>query len=97
MVSLPAQQKISIVPPSYPQGRFLEASRCSVLAQDSPDIEYSLDDGGSKDNRVEMIGMHKRGTSVVNDDLCCPDRPRRFERGVGEKWAAPLAAKINDI
>jgi glycosyltransferase involved in cell wall biosynthesis len=47
--------KISIVTPSYNQGRFLEACMRSILDQDYPDLEYFVMDGGSNDGSVEII------------------------------------------
>lgn len=46
---------VTIVTPSYNQGRFLEATLRSVLEQDYPNIEYFVVDGASTDNSVEII------------------------------------------
>ena len=46
---------VSIITPSYNQGKFLEETINSVLSQDYPNIEYWVIDGGSQDNSVEII------------------------------------------
>jgi glycosyltransferase involved in cell wall biosynthesis len=53
---------VSIVTPSFNQGRFLEATLCSVLEQDYPNIEYLVVDGESTDNSIEVI--HKYANKI---------------------------------
>src|SRR5258708_15087491 len=46
---------ISIVTPSFNQGKFLAATLESVLGQGYPALEYLVMDGGSEDNSIEVI------------------------------------------
>jgi len=49
------EPKISIVIPSYNQGRFLEKSILSVINQRYPNTELIVVDGASNDNSIEIL------------------------------------------
>jgi glycosyltransferase involved in cell wall biosynthesis len=53
-----ALPRISIVTPSFNQGRFLDETIRSVLDQGYPDLEYFVLDGGSSDESVGVINRY---------------------------------------
>ncbi len=75
LINDPALPLISIVTPSYNQGRYIRATIESVLNQSYPNIEYHVIDGGSSDEtlailrdyahdpRFHWISEHDRGQS----------------------------------
>jgi hypothetical protein len=81
---------ISIVTPSYQQGRFLEWTLRSVLEQNYPKLEYVVMDGGSTDETRDILSRYAGRLTHVESS---PDGgqadavARGFERTTGEIMA----------
>lgn len=55
--------KLTIVTPSYNQGKYIKRTIDSVLSQDIDDMEYIIVDGGSTDDTIDIIKSY--GTQIV--------------------------------
>lgn len=61
---------VTIVTPSFNQGRFVRATIESVLSQDYPNIEYIIMDGGSTDETASVASEYASRLTFISE----PDR-----------------------
>ncbi len=84
----PGRPVVSIVTAVYNGERFLEQAIASVRSQTYPNIEYTVIDGGSTDNTLEIIRKYERHIAFW---LSEPDR------GISDAFNKGIATSQGDL
>src|SRR5262245_41237730 len=82
--------RISIVTPSYNQGKFIEETIRSVIDQGYTNLEYIIIDGGSTDESIDIIRRYEKHLAywVSESDRGAADAiSKGFTRATGEIFA----------
>jgi glycosyltransferase involved in cell wall biosynthesis len=77
---------ISIITPSYNSGQFLPQAIESVLAQNYPQVEHLIIDGGSTDNTLTVLQQYQRHVTWLSeaDNGQADALNKGFQRAQGE-------------
>lgn len=73
---------VSIVTPSYNQGKFIEDCILSVLHQNYPHIEHIIIDGGSKDKTLDVIQKYEKYISYW-----ISEKDKGSSDGINKGWS----------
>ena len=87
------QPLVSIVTPSFNQGRFIRRTIDSVLAQTYPNIEYLVVDGGSTDETLDILRSYGDRVRWLSE----PDagQTARDQQGVPTDRTAKIVGYLN--
>jgi glycosyltransferase involved in cell wall biosynthesis len=79
---------LTVVTPSYNQGRFIEETIRSVLLQGYPALEYVIIDGGSRDQTIDVVRRYARFIDhwVSEKDSGQADALNKGFRRAGGNW-----------
>ncbi len=66
-MTLSALPSISIITPSFNQGRFIERTIESVLRQDYPNVEHIVVDGGSRDETIDILKKYEGSLKWISE------------------------------
>lgn len=79
--------RISVVTPSYNQGRYIAETIESVLAQDYPNLEHIVVDGGSTDETPAVLGRYPHLQVICEPDRGQADAINKgFRLATGQIW-----------
>jgi glycosyltransferase involved in cell wall biosynthesis len=67
MPGILSHPSLSIVTPSFNQGKYIRRTIDSVLSQEIPDIEYMVVDGGSTDATIDILRSYGKAISWVSE------------------------------
>jgi glycosyltransferase involved in cell wall biosynthesis len=82
--------KISIVTPSFNQGKFLERTLKSVLDQGYPNLEYVVQDGGSTDDSIAILRRYSDRLSHW-ESACDAGQAQAINRGFARQTGEIMA------